>query len=386
MRVMKVQSWFVVVFVVASGGRGGFVSRAAEAADAQDVFLTADPSQRGRMVRAPLEQASQSIRLDYQYVLSHTSEFMEASKGSLPDETRETGSHTTYVRIGSRTRTESRPLEQAAAGLKPAIGDPELKIYDGRTVLHWLPGKDAASSVGKAAVAHRPPRTILEDSGPAELFGLEEASVGDLLASDGVEVVPSDTNVLGARTLQVSGTMKINEVDYEVTYWLAPDRGFLALRAEIRGLAGHLVRSREVKAVKQLPNGAWWPTDIEVREFDDNPANPYHANTNRWTVGEVVLDPEVRDPEAFFSTATDWLPAGTYITDNVINEAYTVYGGAKADDVLDGIVSSFVSQEPIATLRGMRTRRPVCPKHPPEEKNRWPSSLKRTRSPRPGCC
>jgi len=343
---MNIRVWFAAVFLAVLAGYGGLVAQGAESADAQDSFLKADLGERVRMVRDSVEQTAESIRLGCRFVLAHTPEFMQDGEESRRHQKLESGNDLTYVRIGSRTRTEARPLEKAAAGLEPVNVDPELDIYDGEVALHWFPGTDSVSSVGKASISRRPPRSILEESGPAGLFAMEEASVEDVLAAKGVDVAPSDTTVLGTRTIEVSGVVTINEVGYKATYWLAPDRGFLALRAEIRALAGHLVRSQEVKAVKQLANGAWWPMDVELREFEDDPDNPYHANTLRWTVGEVVLNPEVQDPDVFFSTSTDWLPPGVYVNDNVINEAYVVYGGAMADDVIDGIVGSFVNQQP----------------------------------------
>jgi len=226
-------------------------------------------------------------------------------------------------------------------------------ISDGSLVLSYQRTKDDEAKRGRALLAEGDGESLRAE--PLALYcAYQGHTAGELLAMPDARMQSETETINGLESYRISGVVVINNVEYELRYWLAPERDCLPVRMELWDLAdvpGRMLSSRDVVDFEQLPGGVWFPTKLVHKKFGVRPSGEgYETGTDTYSVESVALLPEL-DEENLFSTSPSQLPVGVLFEDRTVGMRYVIGEGALGDEAIEDIVGNLVDEFPDVTER-----------------------------------
>jgi hypothetical protein len=141
----------------------------------------------------------------------------------------------------------------------------------------------------------------------------------DVLTSPQVDIEAKPEKIGGLLTYKVSAMLETDEIIYEISYWLSPERSCLPVKTEV-WRNGRFSRRLETKEFIELEDGRWAIKSILQRNYinSDDQEEPQELVNYLNTIRKIELHPEI-DEDVIFNTSPDNLPKGAEICDNRSN-------------------------------------------------------------------
>ncbi len=215
--------------------------------------------------------------------------------------------------------------------------DSRFKVFDGQYVLDYHPTRnDGFTSVGRATLEESK-TGLFEDSGtnnygPIKFFGYHpDVMPDDVLKSPQVQIYPKPEIIDGLLTYKISASLLINKGNYDVIYWLSPERSCLPVRMELHNADHGLKNSMETKEFGKLDDGRWIIKSVLERNLSTKSGDttPVEFGNETYTISKLEFNPQI--DEKIFSTSVNDLPEGIQIIDTITGMRYFAGEGPVSD-------------------------------------------------------
>jgi hypothetical protein len=254
-----------------------------------------------------------------------------------------------YIGIGRRERLS---LVELGSDNQP-VGGNDFLVYDGSGVLRYLSSQGTSRTGPRGGSAFRDfapdfPGIAAQahPGGPTDF--LTDFPLHDILARSDIAVDADPVQIDGLSCYAIRAKVVINQVPYQVSCWLSPERSCLPVRLELQEEDGTLVRRVQAVKFTPLPNGAWFLSEVVRDQFAEKPTGaPWRTATDKFTFTGIELNPRV-DEEEVFDTTPDALPVGALLQDHTTGLEYVIGEGPVSDERIRNIVDRVLKDSAVA--------------------------------------
>lgn len=200
------------------------------------------------------------------------------------------------------------------------VSEDECTSYDGEATMFLdrkaESDKPMQGMILAGYVQERFPKYDLDPH--TQIWHFDGRSLGQILKDNigSFRIESENEKVEGTPAVKLVGTIWGGKA--EMALWVSPERGFLPVKREFKRPGGEsLFMGTIVRQLVQLPNGAWYPMQIQ------SPALPLDAPRPRYFLTYEISKISVKPiPSDFFSFN---FPPGTRVWDDILKVSYLTY-------------------------------------------------------------